>query len=107
MSAINQVLVLAKAIEDEGKQPSLALIKARLTPSLPMPELIKGLQTYKTLSEEQKQALSHEQPARITTKKIQKTQEQRLDHLEQLISQLQTENHSLKKRLEKLEQGSN
>lgn len=107
MSAINQVLVIAKAIEDEGKQPSLALIKARLVQSLPMPELIKGLQTYKSLSDEQKQALSQEEPVKVATKKVAKTQAQRLEHLEQVVFLLQAENDSLKQRLEKLEQGSN
>lgn len=56
---INQLLI-------ENKQPSVALIKARLTSPLPMPIIIKALQTWKKTAkvphiEKQQQILSLEQ----------------------------------------------
>ncbi len=108
MSEIDQVLSIAKAIEDEGKLPSIALIKARLGQNIPMPELIKGLQTYKALSAEQKQNIQAPIKPKPTTKSSSSmTAEQRLESLEKRVEKLEVENDLLKQQLEQLAQRGN
>ncbi len=52
MSSLEHVLAAAKSIATSGKVPSLALIKAKLGNSVPMPILIQGLQQYKSMSQD-------------------------------------------------------
>ena len=48
-SAITQALTQAiDSLVAEGKEPSVALIKARLSDPLPMPVIIKALQSWKS-----------------------------------------------------------
>ena len=45
-SAIETVIQIAKQLHAEGKQPSVALVKARLPAPCPMPDVISGLQRW-------------------------------------------------------------
>ena len=52
ISPLENVLAAAKYIASTGKNPSLALIKARLGNNVPMPILIQGLQQFKSMSQD-------------------------------------------------------
>ncbi|KLV01636.1 hypothetical protein ABT56_22035 [Photobacterium aquae] len=87
-SPISQAL--SNAIESliaEGKEPSVALIKARLPEPLPMPVIIKALQSWK----------SSARVPKIEKSAPQLSAEERISKLEQLVADLTG-------RLEKLEQ---
>ncbi|MGL5359171.1 MAG: DNA-binding protein [Shewanella sp.] len=57
MSPIDQVLAAARALEANGKTPSLALLKTRLGSSLPLPLLIQGLQQFKAMPKAERERL--------------------------------------------------
>ncbi|CAM3889563.1 hypothetical protein [Shewanella aquimarina] len=57
MSPLEQVLVAARKLSLAGKPPSLALIKASLGNSLPMPVLVQGLQRFKSMSADEQSAI--------------------------------------------------
>jgi len=65
MSVNDHILAIARALELQGQEPSVALIKARLPKPLPLPAIIKGLQQYKAMPEDAK--------ARINVAPIQQT----------------------------------
>ncbi len=48
--SIETVLQIAQQLHAEGKQPSVALIKARLPAPCPMPDVISGLQRWRQQS---------------------------------------------------------
>ena len=48
--SIESVLQIAQQLHAEGKQPSVALIKARLPAPCPMPDVISGLQRWRQQS---------------------------------------------------------
>ncbi|MGS0690834.1 hypothetical protein [Shewanella sp. 30m-9] len=93
MSPIEQVLAAAKRLDDEGKAATLALIKTKLGNSIAMPILIQGLQQFKSMSNEDKKALS----ALISTAK-ESDDNAALSHSEQAnkITQLEQEFSLLK-----------
>ena len=49
-TAIETVMQIAKQLHAEGKQPSVALVKARLPAPCPMPDVISGLQRWRQQS---------------------------------------------------------
>ncbi len=49
-TAIETVIQIAKQLHAEGKQPSVALVKARLPAPCPMPDVISGLQRWRQQS---------------------------------------------------------
>ncbi|MGF1726044.1 hypothetical protein [Photobacterium nomapromontoriensis] len=87
-SDITQVLTqVIDSLIAEGKEPSVALIKARLAEPLPMPLIIKALQSWKTSARVPK----------IEKCTPQTGAEERIIALEQQVAELMT-------RIEKLEQ---
>ena len=48
--SIETVIQIAKQLQAEGKQPSVALVKARLPAPCPMPDVISGLQRWRQQS---------------------------------------------------------
>ena len=46
MTISEEILAIANQVANEGKQPSVALIKARLTKTVPLPTIIKILKTW-------------------------------------------------------------
>ncbi|GIU08846.1 hypothetical protein TUM4641_23410 [Shewanella morhuae] len=58
MSPIDQVLAAARSLEASGKTPSLALIKTRVSSSLPLPILIQGLQQFKSMPKAERERLT-------------------------------------------------
>ena len=46
MTIIDEILTIANQLANEGKQPSVALVKTRLTTSVPLPTLIKTLKSW-------------------------------------------------------------
>ncbi len=45
--SIETVMLIARQLHAEGKQPSVALIKARLPAPCPMPDVITGIQRWR------------------------------------------------------------
>jgi hypothetical protein len=102
MSAIDSVLGAAKMLADDGKTPSVALLKAKLGNSVALPIIIQGLQRFKAMdgAQQAKILASSSAPqkaeAEITT-------EEQIASLARQIQQLQAEQQVLKARLSKLE----
>ncbi len=59
--SIETVVQIARQLQAEGKQPSVALIKARLPAPCPMPDVIAGIQRWRQQSAPAHQAASAEQ----------------------------------------------
>lgn len=100
MSQIEQVLIVARALEEKGLEPSTALIKANLPRPLPLPAIVKGLQQFKNLSIEEKAKLKSEPAAQQASTA---TEENELAALHKRVSELEQLCHTLKARLERLE----
>ncbi len=49
-TSIETVMQIARQLQAEGKQPSVALVKARLPAPCPMPDVISGLQRWRQQS---------------------------------------------------------
>ena len=90
----SEIVNICQQLASEGKEPSVALIKARLTQTLPLPMIIAGLKSYKanpkqTLVEQRTKA-----PTKASTS------------LEQRVKQLETELFVLKKTIPQLQSSS-
>ncbi|GIU16681.1 MULTISPECIES: hypothetical protein [unclassified Shewanella] len=106
MSPLDQVLAAAKRISDEGRAPTLALIKTKLGTSIPMRVLIQGLQQFKSMNAEDIAALSAQ--LSITEvdsepEKIALGQTQKIEKLEQELAELRLEFSLLKTQFSQLE----
>ncbi|HIF9161791.1 TPA: hypothetical protein ACX6PM_002833 [Photobacterium damselae] len=76
-SAISQDLQQAiQSLVSEGKQPSVALVKARLAQNVPMPIIIQALQSWK----------QNAKVPKITEHKREISLEQRIEQLEQQVA---------------------
>ncbi|MFV7769585.1 hypothetical protein [Shewanella marisflavi] len=102
MSPIEQVLAAAQKLSLAGKSPSLALIKASLGNSLPMPILVQGLQRFKAMSSEDRTniILNNATPAAPTQSP---QEEATLAALQQEVSRLSANQETLMDRIAKLE----
>lgn len=106
MSPLHHVLYAAKRLSDEGKKPTLALIKTKLEIAVAMPILIQGLQQYISMSDADKAALLPEDTnnAELTQQSIMLTDDQqKLTLLEQEVSTLKNELKAISQRLAALE----
>ncbi|NVK24417.1 MAG: hypothetical protein HWE10_05785 [Gammaproteobacteria bacterium] len=89
------VIEVCQQLTDEGKQPSVALIKPRLAQPLPMPTIIAGLKSFKA---NPKQKV----PTNITGNESSATPLT----LEQRVAQLESEVTELKSLIAKLQASS-
>ncbi|WP_372872783.1 hypothetical protein [Shewanella sp.] len=103
MSQIEQVLIVARMLEEKGQEPSTALIKANLPRPMPLPAIVKGLQLFKNLSAEEKARL--QPPAAVAPTATEPTDE--LELLKLKVNQLEQLCHSLSERLQRLEGSQN
>ncbi|PKG56149.1 hypothetical protein CXF83_08010 [Shewanella sp. Choline-02u-19] len=111
MSPLDQVLCAAKQLSDEGKKPTLALIKTKLGVSVAMLTLIQGLQQYKSMNAVDKAAIptkaqltaSAQAPLQLPTNT---QQQQRITQLEQELLTLKTNYQAVINRLTALESAS-
>lgn len=102
MSQIEQVLAAARMLEEKGQEPSIALIKANLPTPLPLPVIVKGLQQFKNLSQDEKARLQAVQmPAKTT-----ETPDE-LTALTLRVTELEALCQTLAARLERLEGSGN
>lgn len=76
---INQI---CHQLAQEGKEPSVALIKGRLSQKLPMPQIIAGFQQWKN---NPNQVIAEPMPER---QEIEKNLEQRVAELETIVAKL-------------------
>lgn len=111
MSPLDQVLCAAKQLSDEGKNPTLALIKTKLGISVAMPTLIQGLQQYKSMSDADKASIKT--TAQVNAAAQEELQQQSADEqhrvakLEQELVLLKKELKAVMQRLTILESAAN
>lgn len=92
-----QIALLAiKSLVDENKEPTLALVKSRLTSRIPMPIVIDAIKAYKQNPNIIKQL--------ATPPALNKTEPKHT--LEQRVTELETQVAQLLKRIEHLEGNS-
>jgi len=66
MSVSDEILIIANKIANQGKKPSIALIKTKLSTSVPLPLIISILKTWQ--HDPEFIALKHEEPFTINKK---------------------------------------
>lgn len=89
-----QIALLAiKALVEENKEPTLALVKSRLTSRIPMPMVIDAIKAYKQNPNILKQVAAAPEPPKMQSK----------PSLEQRVTELETQVAQLLKRIEQLE----
>lgn len=111
MSPLEQVLSAAKKISDEGRTPTLALVKSKLGSNIPMPILIQGLQQFKSMSTDDIKQLSPDSSVQTTDAAPEQStavqQANAITRLEQELAKLKAEFVLLKQQLSKLEKNAN
>lgn len=90
-----EIIKICQTLKQQGKQPSIALIKGRADKGTPMPTLISGLQQWR--SEPNIELAQEEVDTSSTNKPL--TLEQRLQTLEQEVNSLKQELSELKAEL--------
>lgn len=111
MSPLDQVLCAAKQLSDEGRTPTLALIKTKLAVSVAMLTLIQGLQQYKSMNAADKAAIPTKAQLTVSTQTPQQfptniEQQQRITQLEQELLALKSNYQAMNNRLTALESAS-
>lgn len=92
----NEILSIAKQLTQQGKTPSVALIKAKLTQRVSMPVIIRTLQQFESMGDEQRAALEQtEKPNSDTADATGSAQQisaltERVNTLEQQLATLQS-----------------
>lgn len=77
-----------ESLEQEGKTPTMATVKARLTSSVPMPALIAALKSWKSVSRVPKVEVQAEEQNDSTTINLLVEQIQRLTQRVEALEQL-------------------
>ena len=85
----SEIINICQKLNEQGKQPSIALIKARLKAPTPLPSIIAGLKSWQSNPNEVVQV--EEQTAETSTR----TLEQRVGELESQVEKLQKQLNSL------------
>jgi len=109
MNNTEEILVIANELANEGKKPSVALIKTRLTQTIPLPTIISVLKNW--------QHQPDYSASTLTTNKKNKTKDGTIDNLiisktelkqaieqaiEQAIAPLKQELHEIKQLLKQV-----
>ncbi|TKB43525.1 hypothetical protein [Thalassotalea mangrovi] len=98
-----EIYQIAQRLHQQGKTPSVALIKSQLTVAMPLAAIIKGLQQWQKnpkLGESQPELISTDKPLQAFT--LQQAQQQisqlqsQVDELQALVKQLSNEIAELK-----------
>ncbi|WOH38737.1 hypothetical protein RI844_05845 [Thalassotalea fonticola] len=101
MSSDHEIYQIAAQLAAEDKTPTVALIKARLTQSLPLARVIKGLQAWQNnpkIAETSKPEVKRQK----TDNKRSLTEAEVVGLIKQAIAPLQVEIEELKAKLTKL-----
>ena len=102
INSTEEILVIANELANEGKKPSVALIKTRLTQTIPLPTIISVLKNW--------QHQPDYSASTLTTNKKSKTKDETIDNLiisktelkqaiQQAIAPLKQELHEIKQLL--------
>lgn len=102
MSSIDTVLSAAKALNESGKAPSVALLKSKLGNSIPMPLIIQGLQRFKAMSSNELADVAEFSAPTPIASAI--SVEQQIQSLTEQLKQLQDAYTELQHRVTQLEQ---
>lgn len=109
MTIIDEILICANRLANEGKKPSVALIKAKLNKSVPLPTIITTLKTWQHQpdfiaieSEDEKPIELAESPSQVNDdmkKLIQQTLNQELAEMKKELSDMKALIKELTKQL--------
>ncbi|WP_153446411.1 hypothetical protein [Vibrio algicola] len=80
---LHQVL---SALRAEGKEPSVALVKARMSVAVPMPAIISTIKSWKASNRVPKVEIAAQQPVNDSDAKILQLEQQILDLLQRVTS---------------------
>ncbi|MBU2917700.1 hypothetical protein KO505_06960 [Psychrosphaera sp. F3M07] len=83
---ISDIINICQVLKNEGKEPSIALIKARADKNTPMPTLISGLQQWRSNPD----VVIPKKQNKLTSTDEKKTLEQRVEMLEQEVALLKS-----------------
>lgn len=105
-TSLEHICHQASLLQQEGKTPSLALLRSRLGKRLHPAELLQAFQQWKQLPATKREALSHTLLSSIapisSMQPIQATSEaEQLEQLKQRVQQLETLVHELQQRLDR------
>ncbi len=90
----DQLNTIFNLLQQQGKEPTLALVKARLSTSVPIPALITALKHWKSKQSLPKIEVMDDTP---------QTQDERLTHLEQEVAELKLALQTLTTKLENIQ----
>lgn len=99
---MHPVIKIAAQLESEGKTPSLALVKHRLSQPMPMAEIIKALQQYRASPTTFQKQLTEEPDTQEQPKAPVTDQKTILNEIQKEIAELKTEVAQLKAEIAKL-----
>ncbi|MDF2179638.1 hypothetical protein P2G88_15415 [Aliiglaciecola sp. CAU 1673] len=84
MSNSNYIIELCQTLQQQGKQPSVALIKAISQKTLPLPDILSVLQKWKQTGGK---LTASKQPSQTTKARL--SQEERIQALEERVARLE------------------
>lgn len=95
---VTAVLHICKQIKENGKTPSMALIKARSTQAIPIPLIISALKRFKEMSEQEINSLSHSsnKQQREQTDQAKLSNTQRIEKLEAELATIKQQLKAMK-----------
>lgn len=105
-TALEHICHQASVLQQEGKTPSLALLRSRLGKQLHPAELLQAFQQWKQLPATEREALSQtlfnsRAPASGTQSATTTTETDRIEQLERRVKQLEMLVHALQERLDR------
>jgi ubiquinone biosynthesis protein UbiJ len=96
-----QIIAIANQLIQKGKKPTVATVKAKLTQPVAMPLLLRTLQKFGSMTQEQIAELVCEQP--ISVPASDNAQNNELAALKQQVNQLHSDVARLKQQLNDIE----
>ncbi|MDP2562233.1 hypothetical protein [Psychrobium sp. 1_MG-2023] len=96
------ILAIAKQLTQQGKKPSVALVRAKLSRPVPIPVLVKSLQYFESLSAEQIADIDDAQHRAPSTEKVEPLSDSQ--KILQQLADLTAEVVSLRKETNELKQ---
>lgn len=84
----NEILMIAKQLAEQGKKPTVALIKAKLSQRVAMPIIIQALQRFDALNAKERKDLQKIQETETETQAPQSDIPQQIALLQQEVASL-------------------
>ena len=85
----NEIYQIAHQLDAEGKKPSVALIRAKLSTPISLPVIVQALQKWKMSPELGETSAAANDDTQVTSEASQEQLQQRVHKLEQRVCQLE------------------